>query len=179
MKRVFAAIALIISSHAALAQVTELPPAAPGFHWQRVDEIKGAFLVPNGWHFKREAKAETLGYFASRENVDISGKFLVGLTVNVMPRLKRRDAVASAYELIEGFAAGKRLIRSWDASMGPFVGAGCLVQDETTVMHVLTVANPKTNTLYLFIFEAPSSEWEKAWTLGDKMMKRLLLDDEV
>jgi hypothetical protein len=41
------------------------------------------------------------------------------------------------------------------------------------------VANPKTNTLYLIIFESPEAEWDMAWKAGQKIMDTLALDDEI
>ena len=49
----------------------------------------------------------------------------------------------------------------------------------TVVMQALTVANPKTNTLYLFVFESPESEWEDAWKTGKQIMDMLAIDDEI
>jgi len=37
----------------------------------------------------------------------------------------------------------------------------------------LTVANPKTNTLYLFIFESPIAGWMKAWKIGKQILDTL------
>jgi len=154
-------------------------PTPAGFHWEHVAEVKAAFLVPNGWHFKREKNANTLAYFATREDIEKTGHFDVGLTVNVMPHLESRDASAYAQEFIAGFPKGKTLLKSWDASTPPFVGKGCLVRDEHSTMHTLMVANPKTNTLYFFMFEAPNKEWEMAWKSGEQMVKLIMLDDEI
>jgi hypothetical protein len=49
----------------------------------------------------------------------------------------------------------------------------------TFVMHALTIANPKTNTLYLFMFESPSATWDEAWMLGKQIMDTLAIDDGV
>jgi hypothetical protein len=168
-----------------LAQPTPVPtpPALPepptGFHWERAPEIKGAFLVPHKWFFKAEGKKSTYGYFISRENIDKAGEFLVGLSVNVMPHVEGKDAVAYAKDFMAAYPAGKTLLDDWDASMPPFVGRGCLVEDETTRMHTLMVANPKTNTLYLFIFEAPRAQWKEAWPIGEEILRLMLLDDEI
>jgi hypothetical protein len=66
--------------------------------------------------------------------------------------------------------------------VGPFSEFGCLVKDTdasgTTVGHYLAVANPKTNTMYLFIFESPESERDGAWKTGKTIMDKLALDDE-
>ena len=49
----------------------------------------------------------------------------------------------------------------------------------SVTIHQLMVANPKTNTLYLFIFESPTQEWAAAWRLGEKMINMLGIDDEI
>jgi hypothetical protein len=63
--------------------------------------------------------------------------------------------------------------------MAPFVGGGCVVEDVTTTMKYLTLANPKTNTLYLFIFEAPTGEWREAAAIGNEILGQMILDDGV
>jgi hypothetical protein len=161
------------------AQPVQLPPTPDGYHWERAKEIKAAFLMPDDWYFKHEKQGKTLAYFATRENIDRTGEFLVGLSVNVTPHLKGQSSAEYAKAFIASFPEGKKLLKTWDAGMGPFVGGGCLVEDETAVMHVFMVANPKTNTLYLFTFEAPKAEWESAWRNGEKMVRFLVLDDEI
>jgi hypothetical protein len=47
------------------------------------------------------------------------------------------------------------------------------------MMHALTVANSKTNTLYLFMFESPVASWDTAWKLGQQIMDALAIDDEI
>jgi hypothetical protein len=47
------------------------------------------------------------------------------------------------------------------------------------VIHTLAVANPKTNTLYLIIFESLEPEWDKAWKIGKPIMDMLALEDEI
>ena len=170
---------MFVARGLSLAQPAQLPEPPTGFHWERAPEIKGAFLVPHKWFFKAERKTDTYGYFISRENIDKAGEFLVGLSVNVMPHLKGQDAVAYARDFMAAYPADKTLLDEWDASMPPFVGRGCLVEDETTRMHTLMVANPKTNTLYLFVFEAPKGQWSEAWPIGEEILRLMLLDDEI
>lgn len=160
-------------------QAIDLPQPPAGFRWEQATDIGGAFLVLNGWNFRQERQGDVLAYFATREDISKGGEFLVGLTINVTPRLQGRDAVAYAKKFIQEFPIGKKLLKSWDASMGPFVGQGCLVQDLDTTFHTLMIANPKTNTLYFFMFEAPSREWADAWKIGERMVKLMLLDDEI
>ncbi|MGH9441461.1 MAG: hypothetical protein ACRD16_04245 [Thermoanaerobaculia bacterium] len=171
-----AAIAAVLLASLAIAQT--LPPKE-GYSWKRVPEIKAAFLVPNGWHFRREQKGTSLGYFISREKISPPGEFLVGLSINVIhpPSSTKSSEYAKAF--INQFASGKAVIRTWDASQGPFVGYGCRVKDDSTTMHALMLANPKTNTLYFVMFEAPNPEWQEAWHIGETLVDTLYLDDDV
>jgi len=161
------------------AQPAKLPDPPAGFHWERAPEIKGAFLVPQNWFFKAEKQKGTLAYLVTRENIDKSGEFLVGLSVNVMPRLKDRDAVESARAFMASYVQGKKVLDSAEAKRPPLVGLGVRVVDDTATMHTLVLANPKTNTLYLITFEAPNAEWEKEWATGEQILGVMLLDDEV
>jgi hypothetical protein len=45
--------------------------------------------------------------------------------------------------------------------------------------NTLMAANPKTGTLYLFVFESPESGWDAAWKTGAKIMDTLAMDDEI
>lgn len=125
-----------------------------------------------------EKEGATIGYFVTRENTD-SGSFLVGLTANIIPKLKSYDAVAYMNAFMQKLPEGKTIRERWDVSRGPLVGKGLLFEDDQAVMHELALANPKTNTLYLFMFEAPLSEWDDAWQLGKKIMDTLVIDDEM
>jgi hypothetical protein len=159
----------------------DVPPPPPGFTWQEIPELKAALLKPNGWFFKREEQKGTLAYFITKENIDKDGQFQTGLTVNVF-HLKKDPAVERAKYMIDQLATAKHG-EKWAQDVGPFREFGCLTKDTdasgTTVMHTLTVANPRTNTLYLFIFESPESDWDVAWKTGKQIMDRLALDDAI
>jgi hypothetical protein len=160
-----------------------LPPAPAGFAWQEIPELKAAFLKPTGWYFKREANKGTLAYFITKEDIDKTGEFQTGLTVNVFQKLKTQSAVERAQSLIEQIVAERHGGKKWNRDFGPFKEFGCLTKatdaSGASTVHTLTVANPKTNTLYLFIFESLESDWEIAWKAGQTIMDMLALDDEV
>jgi hypothetical protein len=173
LTRLVAAFLLIQSTFA-----RELPPAPPGFAWQEIPELKAALLRPNGWFFKREKQKDTLAYFITQENIDNGGEFQTGLTVNVSRRTD--SAVERAKRMVERIASTKHG-EKWAKEVGPFKEFGCLSKDSdangTTLMQTLAVANPKTNTLYLFMFESPESNWDAAWKTGKQIMDTLALDD--
>jgi hypothetical protein len=161
----------------------DLPAPPPGFTWQEVPELKAAFLKPNGWFFKREEQKGTLAYFITKENIEQNSVFQTGLSVNVF-RLKKDSAVERGKNLIDSMATAHQAEKEkWAQKVGPFEEFGCLLKvtdaTGTTEMHALTVTNPKTNTLYLFIFESPDSEWDAAWKTGKQIMDTLALDDKI
>src|SRR5438270_4950469 len=139
----------------------DVPPPPPGFTWQEVPELKAAFLKPEGWFFKQENEKGTLAYFITREDLAKNGEFATGLTINVF-HLKKDSAVEHGKAMIDQMAA-QHNVKAWNRAAGPFQEFGCELKDTdasgTIVMHALTVANPKTNTLYLFIFESPATSW--------------------
>ena len=75
------------------------------------------------------------------------------------------------------------LVERHSKEVGPFEEFGCLFKDTdssgTTTSQALMVANPKTNTLYLFIFESPESDWDSAWKIGKQVMDALAIDDDI
>ena len=50
---------------------------------------------------------------------------------------------------------------------------------ESVTVHQVLIANDKTGTLFMVLFEAPTEDWDEAWRKSEVMLKRLLLDDEV
>ena len=157
----------------------DLPKPPQGFTWQEIPELKAAFLKPDGWFFKQESEKGTLAFFITKEELKGSGQFETGLTVNVF-RLKQDSAVERGKDLIEKMAS-EHHAKQWEQSVGTFKEFGCLIKDTdssgTIVLHSLTIANPKTNTLYLFMFESPESKWDAEWKLGKQIMDSLAIDD--
>lgn len=180
LKRLFV-LALLVTFTLQILPAIDLPTPPPGFTWQEVPELKAAFLRPTGWFFKREEQKGTLAYFITEEDIAKNGEFQTGLTVNVF-HLKKDPAVDRAKDMIDQLANQKHG-EKWSREFGPFreFGLDCKDTDATgtAVIHYLTVANPKTNTLYLFIFESPEASWNEAWKFGKQIMDNLALDDEV
>jgi hypothetical protein len=94
---------------------------------------------------------------------------------------KTNSAVERARRTIDQIAATKHG-EKWAKDVGPFKEFGCLSKDTdasgTAVSQTLAVANPKTNTLYLFIFESPEPSWDAAWKIGKQIMDTIAIDDE-
>jgi hypothetical protein len=79
--------------------------------------------------------------------------------------------------------AAKKRGEKWATDVGPFKEFGCLTRDTdprgTTIVQTLMVANPKTNTLYLLIFESLEANWDSAWKIGKQIVDSLAIDDEI
>jgi hypothetical protein len=144
--------------------------------------VKSALLRPEGWYFKQEEKGGILGYFITKQDIDKSGHFETGLTVNVFPRLGEGLAAERGKALIDRVASSHKE-KTWVQQAGPLQEFGCEVKDTdssgTVVMHALAVANTKTDTLYLLIFESPAPDWDTSWKIGKEMMDAVKFDDGI
>lgn len=158
-----------------LAVDLSTPP--PGFTWQQVPELKAAFLKPDGWFFQQEEQKGTRAYFITKENIEHGGDFSTGLTVNVFRGLKE-PSVSHGEQLIDQIVSQTNC-EKWGRTVGSFQEFGCNAKDSQSVMRYLTVANPRTNTLYFFIFESPVAEWDDAWRLGKQIMDNLAIDGDI
>jgi hypothetical protein len=139
-----------------------------------VPELKAAFLRPNGWFFRQEEQKGTQAFFITKENIEGGSDFSTGLTINVFRGLKD-SAPERGRALIEQISE-KMHAQTFTRTVGPFQEFVCDAKDSESVMHYLAVANPKTNTLYFFIFESPVADWDAAWKLGKPIMDNLALD---
>lgn len=162
----------------------DLPPAPKGFSWIKLPEFKGALLAPKGWHFKKEERQGTIACFITEQNIDKEGMFQTGLSLNVMPPLRSTPAKEYVAAYVAQFARKNEPLRCWDSETGAFAVYGCQMRSKDKppppiIMHVLMIANTRTNRLYLFIFESPETQWPAAWKLGEQIMDLLVLDDEV
>lgn len=185
MLRFLAIILLACSSVWGADEPLPSPPA--GFSWQRLASIKGALLKPDGWFFKASATGGTEGFFITKENIDKDGAFKTGLSLNCMRDIPKHSGLTpSGYAVAFADAAAEkhRLLERSARSMGPFNHLRLRYVDappgkESVTIWNLLVANDKTGTLYLYVFEAPTSTWEEAWKTGNVILKMLLLDDEI
>ena len=184
--RICLAFLLLIAALGLRAETPLTPPPA-GFSWQRLPEIKGALLKPDGWYFKKTKKRQTDVYAISKENVDKMGEFRTGVTLNRLPSITSktgRPPSVFAAAFADGAALKYKLTERSSTKMGPFQALRFRYVDapaplESITVHKLLIANDKTGTLFLITFESPTAEWDEAWKTGEQILKKILLDDEV
>ena len=164
------------------------PPMKPpkGFTWAQCPEIKGAFLKPDGWHFKKSKKGDTLGFFITKEKIGEKGEFITGMSVNVIPDIPKKKST-SPYLFARSYREAARktvtFSKEWDKDMGPFKSVGFVYSKDDKAgaftVHNLLIANNKTGTLYLIMFEGAKSEWSKTWQIAEPMLQYLYIDDTI
>jgi hypothetical protein len=178
------AIAVVLAA-TATADEQKFPDPPKGFSWKKVEEIKAAFLMPDGWHYRLDKKGKTVAVFITQEKIEKGKLYETGLSVNVIRGRKDFRAEAYAKEFVATLAKMGKVKKSWEPKQGKIKGHGCLVSvapadgGAKVMMHVLALANTTTNTLYLIQFESTEKKWEEAWKKGQVIMKLLAIDDEI
>jgi hypothetical protein len=165
----------------------QLPPTPSGYSWQHLTAIKSAALKPDGWFFKQTKKGQTDAFFITKEDIDKTGSFQTGLTLNCLRDIpKKTGQLPSAYAaaFADAAAAKYQLTKRSSSNQGPFKAVKFGYVDapkdkESITVYDLAIANDKTGTLFLVIFEAPTKDWSEAWKIAEPILKKLLLDDEV
>jgi hypothetical protein len=167
------------------AEAAGLSAAPRGYSWKRLEEVRATFLIPDGWHFKHEQKGNTLAYFITQENIASLGRFETGLTLNVIRGLGGGRAHETARQFIASLASQNEALQTWETGTGVLKGYGSEVRVRASghrpaiVIHGLAIANTRTDTLYLVLFESPEARWQVAWEKGRVILEAFALDDEI
>jgi len=180
---VLLALLLTACSGLSTAPDTQADSAATpdGYHWYSARNGVGTFLVPDGWHTREETQKGTSALFISRENIDQSGQYNVGMTVNRVPNFSQTTSVP-ATEYAESFI--KQLMVKHDVLMSNINSQGVepryvarvrLTKEPATIVHYITVGRAATDELFLIYFEAPESEWEDAFETAQPMLEAFRL----
>jgi hypothetical protein len=165
----------------------ELPPPPPGFSWQPLTSIQGFLLKPDGWFFKHITKGETDNYFITKEDIDKNGVFTTGLSFYSIRHVQKKTGLApSSYaaSLADAAAAKFHLAERSSSDQGKFKAIRIHYVDappdkSSITVSQLFIANDKTGTLFIAIFESPTTEWGEAWKKGQVILKQMMIDDEI
>ena len=175
-------IALVLSLLASTALAGALPAPPKGFTWHAVTALEASFLTPDGWHVREEQSEKTLAVFITEKEFAPPQEFDVGVTINAF--LGNPGAPERVKKLLDDVAA-KYSIRLKSAENGPFRVLACQFdstrkKDALRVRtNMLGIANPKTRTAYLVIFESPVSRWDETWSKGKVILDNLALEAEM
>jgi len=119
--------------------------------------------------------------------LETNGSFDTGLTViaidNVLDK-SNYPPYTVALQMFEAIKAStsNTILTAKDISHGPF--KSFLVKYENNpevalpiIIHKVFISNDKTGSLYVVSFEAPKSDWDEAWKIGETILKYNLVDD--
>jgi len=160
--------------------------APNGYQWVSFPEVKAHFLKPDSWHFHKETKGKKYAAFISKEKIEGGSWYETGMSVNVIRNLANKQGL-SAYDYSLAMREESRKVvkvdKEWGSQSGPFQSVGYAYTHKSTGItfrcNNILISNTETGTLYIFIFEAPAAEWEEAWKIGEPIIQRLGLDDEI
>lgn len=158
-----------------VAEYLSLVPEIPsGFDWKILPEKNLAVVIPNGWFFKEETRAELNldGVYVTKENIDEVGRFSTGLSVLIFKDFKNNDEAGQyAQELLARHAnleTTKEILKAWDYQSGSSTIYHLRIRAEypyetdvnknKIVHYSASVAN---NSVYWAIFESPENSWEE------------------
>jgi hypothetical protein len=166
----------------------QFPTPPGGYSWAAFEETKSAFLKPDGWFLKKTKNGDTWGYFITKEDIDKEGKFVTGLTVNIIPDIPRKKGMSAgqyALTFIKTAAESKEVVKQpWANEMGPFKAYGVVLlnrdeQQGDFVTHNLAIGNEETGTLYMIIYEGPAASWDATWKIGEPILQRFMIESEI
>lgn len=175
----------------ARAQRFDVPLAEPpaGFHWQPLPEARAALLLPDGWYFRPDIQKNSLTYYLTQDQIGESGLYQAGLSLHVVRHAKKftklpAPTYAERLMLRAGFGRGQHGQAEGSRKEGPFMlrwvrYREALPDAEPRVVYQLALANAKTDTLYLLVFESLEKDWPELWPLGEQMVRELTLDSRL
>ena len=172
----FASLAFLFLVIGSCLHAQELPAAPDGYSWARLNGMKAAVLVPERWYLKQETTDNGYAFFVSREEIVGDGIFKVGLSVNVVTKIKGVMAADLAQQYNKRLTSEQKTFETIEIKNPTLAGNAFIFEHEGLRMCAFACANRTTNTFYLIMFEAPSDEWGKQWEVGKRILDALVAD---
>ncbi len=163
----------------------KFPNPPEGFTWKSLSEIKGYLLIPAGWYFNYEKEGDTHAYFFTKENYKITGQYITGVSINAVTNLKNINPKKYLKEYIKQLEQTVKIIsKSKETKFGPFSQyiIRCTVYSKklkkNIKMHIVLIANLKTNCLYFIIFETLEELWDINWQKGKVILRDIGINNK-
>lgn len=158
------------------------PPAPPGYSWLDFPQGQTAVLLPNGWHATTDADGEQPTLYVSKEPAVVAGHFHTGLSLRVIRDLAQqagmRPSQFAERAVAQGVASSEVLGRwSGRQTNGALTYSYRYRDAEATPMLIAQaqfLADDQADVLRVVVFTAPESEWERAWSIGERMVEQLV-----
>ena len=158
--------------------VTQLGPAPAGYSWYSDRDAHASVLKPDGWFTRSESKNGTSALFVTKEDIAAAGRYQTGLSLNYITGVSGKSGMKSS-EYAVGFLKtaldGNQELMSFANPGKHSLSIGLRIRDDRIgeTLHYYLIANDADDSLHLFLFEAPSSEWDSAWKTGGPMLRDL------
>jgi hypothetical protein len=187
MKKLLTLLSLTMFAQTLFA--SELPEPPEGFNWYRMEKVKCAILIPDGWHTKHQGAGDQNMWTISEENTDKQGSYKTGLAFIVRQNVSTKPQgkvppSAFAKAIFAEAKKGREFEKEGARQAGPFWSMMYQYVDappnlEPIRVYNLLYANDSTGTLFQITYEAPLNNWNKAWDKGAVILEKIMLDDEI
>ena len=173
------ALALFLVSQNVVSE--ELPDTPEGFTWYEAKNGAGTFLRPANWHVKEETVDGTNALFISLENINKTGRFTVGFSVNNIPSFTEKKPSLKPSEYAKNFVQkliDKHEVLKAGVVKGPSDMNIVRIRSDNsgikTIVHHIAIGMDGKDAVYIISFEAPESEWEKLYPIAGTMLNYFL-----
>jgi hypothetical protein len=153
--------------------------ALEGFKQQYISDLNINVLIPDGWFYKWVTNNSTKAFFITKEDIDTTGRFSTGLTVNVKYDVENVDETAKSFvssmvnQNTTTKVLGKSIKISNKANTKILYGASVEAKlpvnkndpnpNPEKTLSYFAISDTQTKTLYLMIFESPRKDWDTEW----------------
>lgn len=170
------ALALVPPSSAERLSSVGAPP--PGYSWFAPADVGAVVLKPDGWFTKSESRQGTDSLFVAKEDLNARGRFETGLSLNVIHGVAQKTGLSPskyAFAFLSKALEGNEELLAFGGPSDGTMTLGLRFRDGRIdkVIHYYLVASDSRDSLHIFMFEAPSREWDAAWRVGETIFNKL------
>lgn len=150
------------------------------YKWVTSENEQSRFLLPKGWHFKREQAGLTQALFLTIERIGPpTMRYETGVSINIIANASVRTGSESASAFITLFAAnaqkaeGGALFQIRDPSRTIYELSGAIQRSPEhpdLSKHYLLLADDEADIAVLAFFETPSSAYETNWPIAKPIL---------